>query len=65
MFLSSHRREENRPSLFPMILTLLMVVIAMFFLAPIAFWPTGHGLADARHGGQSQTAGSSRVTGSK
>ena len=32
-----------------MILTLLMVVIAMFFLAPIAFWPTGHGLADAAH----------------
>jgi len=42
--------DTNRKLLlFPMVLILLMVVIAMFFLAPIAFWPTGHGLADAAH----------------
>ena len=32
--------------LFPLILSLLMIVMAAFFLAPVLLWPTGHGLAE-------------------
>jgi hypothetical protein len=35
--------------LFPMILSLLMIVMAVFFLAPVVLWPTGHGLAEGAH----------------
>jgi hypothetical protein len=35
--------------LFPMILSLLMLVTAVFFIAPVALSPTGHGLAEGAH----------------
>lgn len=35
--------------LFPVVLTLLMIVMAAFFLAPVVLWPTGHGLAQEAH----------------
>ena len=35
--------------LFPMILSLLMIVTVVFFLAPVVLWPTGHGLAEGAH----------------
>jgi hypothetical protein len=35
--------------LFPIILSLLMIVMTVFFLAPVLLWPTGHGLAEAAH----------------
>ena len=36
-------------SLFPIILFLLMAVMAVFFLGPVALWPTGHRLTDGAH----------------
>ena len=41
--------EHKRLLLFPVILSLLMIVMAAFFLAPVALWPTGHGLAEGAH----------------
>ena len=41
--------ENKRLLLFPIILSLLMIVIVVFFLAPVVLWPTGHGLAEAAH----------------
>ncbi len=35
--------------LFPMIVTLLMGVIALFFIAPITLWHTGHAYGDSAH----------------
>jgi hypothetical protein len=35
--------------LFPLILSLLMIVMAAFFLGPVLLWPTGHGLAEGAH----------------
>lgn len=35
--------------LFPIIITLLMFVMAMFFILPIAFWSTGHEYTDSAH----------------
>jgi len=35
--------------LFPIAITLLTCVIALFFFAPIAFWSTGHAYSDAAH----------------
>lgn len=35
--------------LFPVVLSLLMIVMAAFFLAPVVLWPTGHGLAEGAH----------------
>jgi hypothetical protein len=41
---------ENKTLLvFPIILFLLTFVMAVFFLAPVVLWPTGHGLADGAH----------------
>jgi hypothetical protein len=41
--------ENKRLLLFPVILCLLMIVMAAFFLAPAVLWPTGHGLAEEAH----------------
>jgi hypothetical protein len=41
--------ENKRLLLFPVVLCLLMIVIAAFFLAPVVLWPTGHGLAEEAH----------------
>ncbi len=35
--------------LFPLILSVLMIVMVVFFLAPVVLWPTGHGLAEGAH----------------
>lgn len=35
--------------LFPIVITLLTCVIALFFLAPIALWNTGHSYTDSAH----------------
>jgi hypothetical protein len=34
---------------FPVVTFVMMVVIALFFLAPVALMPTGHGLTQAAH----------------
>ena len=41
--------ENKKLLLFPMVLSLLMAVIVVFFLAPVVLWPTGHGLAEGAH----------------
>jgi hypothetical protein len=41
--------EYKKLLLFPIILSLLTIVMAVFFLAPVVLWPTGHGLADGAH----------------
>ena len=41
--------ENKRLLLFPVILALLMIVMAVFFLAPVVLWPTGHRLAEEAH----------------
>lgn len=35
--------------LFPIVTTIMIGLIGVFFLAPLAFWNTGHGLTDAGH----------------
>lgn len=35
--------------LFPILITLLLCVIALFFIAPIALWDTGHAYTDPAH----------------
>jgi hypothetical protein len=35
--------------LFPVVITVLMAVISMFFILPIVLWHTGHGYSDAAH----------------
>ena len=47
--------------LFPVILSLLMIVMVAFFLAPVVLWPTGHGLAEGRTGRPSRGNGRSRA----
>ena len=47
---SVHVIGANRKLLlFPIIITLLMFVIAAFFIAPIALWQTGHGYTEMAH----------------
>jgi len=51
LFKSSVRVVVNNRELllFPIIVTLLMGVIALFFIAPIALWQTGHAYGEAAH----------------
>jgi len=35
--------------LFPIVITILMVVISLFVIAPIALWHTGHGYTESAH----------------
>jgi hypothetical protein len=41
--------REKKLLLFPVITTVLAAVVALFFIAPIAFYPTGHPLFSAAH----------------
>jgi hypothetical protein len=41
--------REKKLLLFPFIATGLALVIALFFIAPIAFYPTGHSCFSAAH----------------
>jgi hypothetical protein len=42
-------RRNPRLLAFPVVTTLCTLVIALFFLAPVALWPTGHGYTEAAH----------------
>jgi len=35
--------------LFPVVTTIMVCIIALFFLTPLVFWNTGHGIMDADH----------------
>ncbi len=40
---------NKRLLLFPVVITLLMAVISLFFIMPIILWHTGHGYTEAAH----------------
>lgn len=42
-------RENPKLLLFPIVVSILTCVIALFFIAPLAFWNTGHTFLEAEH----------------
>ena len=42
-------RENRKLLLFPIIISVLTLIIALFFMMPLAFWNTGHAFTEAAH----------------
>lgn len=52
VFKRSLRIIRSRKTLmwFPVVISLLMCLVALFFIVPIAFWESGHGYTETAHG---------------